>query len=159
MILVHFSLGWCCQLSLGGSKSLDRFQRKVKILDFLNFGQRCLGRVLVDRKVVCIGPDWCWKGLGVSVLVKKVKSGGFIFSLNGSIKSSFKMLDFLKLGQRRLGTPGMVLVDWKVVCIGLFWCLEVSGTVCCWSGTTYCTWGFSKEHLGKVEKSILRSCL
>ena len=56
----------------------------------------------------------------MSVLVKKVKSGGFIFSLNGSIKSSFKMLDFLKLGQRRLGTPGMVLVDRKVVCIGPF---------------------------------------
>ena len=47
----------------------------------------------------------------MSVLVKKVKSGGFIFSLSGSIKRYFKMLDLLRLGQRRLGTPGMVLVD------------------------------------------------
>ena len=38
-------------------------------------------------------------------------------------------LDFLKLGQRRLGTSGMDMVDVKVVCIGPLWCLEVSGTV------------------------------
>ena len=38
-------------------------------------------------------------------------------------------LDFLKLGQRRLGTSGMDMVDVKVVCIGPLSCLEVSGTV------------------------------
>ena len=38
-------------------------------------------------------------------------------------------LDFLKLGQRRLGTSGMVRVDVKHVCIGPLSCLEVSGTV------------------------------
>ena len=40
-------------------------------------------------------------------------------------------LDFLNLGQRRLGTSGMVRVDIKVVCIGPLSCLEVSGTVYC----------------------------
>ena len=45
------------------------------------------------------------------------------------ISKKLKILDLLRLGQRRLGTPGMVLVDRKVVCIGPFWCLEVSGTV------------------------------
>ena len=43
--------------------------------------------------------------------VEKVKSGGCMFTANGSIKRFFKMLDFLRLGQRRLGTPGMALVD------------------------------------------------
>ena len=38
-------------------------------------------------------------------------------------------LDFLKLGQRRLGMSGMDMVDVKVVCIGPLSCLEVSGTV------------------------------
>ena len=38
-------------------------------------------------------------------------------------------LDFLKLGQRRLGTSGRVRVDIKVVPIGPLWCLEVPGTV------------------------------
>ena len=38
-------------------------------------------------------------------------------------------LDFLRLGQRRLGTSGMVRVDIKVVCIGPLSCLEVSGSV------------------------------
>ena len=45
-------------------------------------------------------------------------------------------LDFLKLGQRRLGMSGMDMVDVKVVCIGPLWCLEVSGTVYWSSGTT-----------------------
>ena len=57
-VLSAIDLGGSCQLSLGGSKSLDRFQKKVKILDFLNFGQRRLGTpvmVLVDREVVGIG--------------------------------------------------------------------------------------------------------
>ena len=40
-----------------------------------------------------------------------------------------QILDFLKLGQRRLGTSGMVRVDVKHVCIGPLSCLEVSGTV------------------------------
>ena len=52
------------------------------------------------------------------------------------ISKKLKILDILRLGQRRLGTPGMALVDWRVVCIGPYWCLEVSGTVYCWSGTT-----------------------
>ena len=38
-------------------------------------------------------------------------------------------LDFLQLGQRRLGTSGMVRVDVKHVCIGPLSCLEVSGSV------------------------------
>ena len=38
-------------------------------------------------------------------------------------------LDFLRLGQRRLGTSGMVRVDIKVVCIGPLSRLEVSGSV------------------------------
>ena len=38
-------------------------------------------------------------------------------------------LDFLRLGQRRLGTSGMVRVDVKHVCIGPLSCLEVSGSV------------------------------
>ena len=40
-------------------------------------------------------------------------------------------LDFLQLGQRRLGTSGVVRVDIKVVPVGPLWCLEVSGTVYC----------------------------
>ena len=40
-----------------------------------------------------------------------------------------KILDFLKLGQRYLGTPVMILVDKRVVWIGLIWHLERSGTV------------------------------
>ena len=40
-------------------------------------------------------------------------------------------LDFPNVGQRRLGTPGMVRVDIKVVSIGPLSCLEVSGTVYC----------------------------
>ena len=39
--------------------------------------------------------------------------------------------DFLELGQRRLGTSGVVRVDIKVVPIGPLSCLEVSGTVYC----------------------------
>ena len=38
-------------------------------------------------------------------------------------------LDFLKLGQRRLGMSGMDMVDVKVVPIGPLSCLEVSGSV------------------------------
>ena len=38
-------------------------------------------------------------------------------------------LDFLRLGQTRLGTSGMVRVDVKHVCIGPLSCLEVSGSV------------------------------
>ena len=40
-------------------------------------------------------------------------------------------LDFLQLGQRRLGTSGVVMVDIKVVPIGPLSCLELSGTVYC----------------------------
>ena len=38
-------------------------------------------------------------------------------------------LDFLKLGQRRLGMSGMDMVDVKVVPIGPLSSLEVSGSV------------------------------
>ena len=40
-------------------------------------------------------------------------------------------LDFLNLGQRRLGMSGMDMVDVKVVPIGPLSCLELSGTVYC----------------------------
>ena len=40
-------------------------------------------------------------------------------------------LDFLNLGQRRLGTSGVVRVDIKVVPSGPLSRLEVSGTVYC----------------------------
>ena len=44
-------------------------------------------------------------------------------------------LDFLKLGQRRLGTSGVVRVDIKVVPIDVWKCLELFVVVYCWSGT------------------------
>ena len=80
-------------------------------MDFLKFGQRCLGCFwLIGEWLLLVQFD-VWKCLELSVQVKKVKSGGFIFRGNGSIKRFLKMMDLLRLGQRRLGTPGMVLVD------------------------------------------------
>ena len=57
-----------------------------------------------------------WKCLGLSVV-----DLGQLIALEASPKNTsekLKILDLLRLGQRRLGTPGMVLVDIKVVCIG-----------------------------------------
>ena len=43
-------------MSLGGSKSLDRFQKSQNI-GFFELRSEVSGMVLVDRKVVSIGPD------------------------------------------------------------------------------------------------------
>ena len=123
----------------GGRSHLTDF-KKSQNLGFFELRSEASGMVLVDRKVVCIGPDWC---LGVS---------GTVYCWSGTIyctwgcskdllkkkvgKSILKPMHNLGFSQIRLGTPLMVLLDIKVVCIGPCWCLEVSGTVCCWSGTT-----------------------
>ena len=55
-------------MSLGGSKSLDRFQKKVKISDFLNFGQRCLGWFWLIEKLFLLAQIDVWMALGLSIV-------------------------------------------------------------------------------------------
>ena len=55
-------------MSLGGSKSLERFQKKVKILDFLNFGQRCLGSFWLIGKLFLLAQIDVWMALGLSTV-------------------------------------------------------------------------------------------
>ena len=74
-------------MSLGGSKSLDRFQRKVKILDFLNFGQRCLGWFWLIEKLFLLAQIDVWMALGLSIV-----DLGQLITLEASAKNTSEKL-------------------------------------------------------------------
>ena len=95
----------------------------MKILDFLKFGQRCLGWFWLIEKWLLLVQFDVWKCLGLSIV-----DLGQLISLEPTPKASSEKVgkSILKSGhnlgfpQTRLGTPVMVLVDLKVVCTGLF---------------------------------------
>ena len=180
-----------------GVKVTWPISKKMKILDFLKFGQRCLGwfwlierlsvlaqiDVLMALGLYIVDPSWSGttsfdtfatdqptdhfaltryndrnrsaptvrlSHLSTFIMLSfasklSIHIVSNVFGQNGQkwklpieprgvkvtwpMSKKLKILDLMRLGQGRLGTPGMALVDWKSVCIGPCWCLEVSGTV------------------------------
>ena len=78
--------------------------KKVKILDFLNFGQRCLGWFWLTEKLFLLAQIDVWMALGLSIV-----DLGQPITLGASPKNTSEKLKKVYLGHAyRLGSLGPV---------------------------------------------------